>query len=53
MKTFKDCRAEYKRCLKNARRDYFLEFLEPKLDENSRVKALDFGTVPVIGTLQL
>ena len=27
---------EYRRLLKNARRDYYLEFLDPKLDENSK-----------------
>ena len=36
MTSFKKCRAEYKQCLKNAQQDYFLEFLEPKLDQNGK-----------------
>ena len=32
---FKACRADYKRTLKSAQRDYYLNFLDPRLDENS------------------
>ena len=33
---FKVCRNEFKRLLKNARKDYFIEFLDPRLDKNSK-----------------
>ena len=33
---FKSSRGEYKKLLRNARRDYYLDFLDPKLDENSK-----------------
>ena len=36
MSSFKTCRAEYKKCLREAQRDYFLDFLEPKLDTNGK-----------------
>ena len=34
LKAFKLCRNEFKRLLKNARKDYFVEFLDPRLDNN-------------------
>ena len=36
IKAFKLYRSEYKRILKNAQRDYYLDFLEPKLDQNGK-----------------
>ena len=33
---FKKCRSEFKKCLKNAQQEYYLDFLEPKLDTNSK-----------------
>ena len=36
IKAFKQCRGEYNRLLKNARRDYYQDFLDPRLDENSK-----------------
>ena len=33
---FKKCRAEFKKCLKNAQQEYYLDFLEPKLDTNGK-----------------
>ena len=36
IKAFKSCRIEHKKLLKTARNDYYLEFLEPKLDTNSK-----------------
>ena len=36
IRAFKACRIEHKRLLKQARNDYYLEFLEPKLDENGK-----------------
>ena len=33
---FKACRAEYRKLLKNARQDYYIDFLEPKIDKHSR-----------------
>ena len=36
IKAFKLCRSEYKRLLKKARKDYYLDFLDPKLDDNSK-----------------
>ena len=36
MKAFKLCRSEYKQILKNAQCEYYLYFLEPKLDQNGK-----------------
>ena len=33
---FKACRAEYRKLLKKARQDYYIDFLEPKIDKHSR-----------------
>ena len=35
-KAFKIARADYNRILKNARKEYYTEFLDPKLDDNSK-----------------
>ena len=36
IQAFKSCRNEHKRLLKSSRQEYYLEFLEPKLDQNSK-----------------
>ena len=36
IQAFKQCRSEYKKILKNAQREYYLDFLEPRLDENGK-----------------
>ena len=35
-KAFKECRANYKRILKCAQRDYYLNFLSTKIDDNGK-----------------
>ena len=36
IKAFKSCRIEHRKLLKSAQNDYYLDFLEPKLDNNSK-----------------
>ena len=36
MTAFKKCRGEYSQCLRNAQRQYYNDFLEPKIDENAK-----------------
>ena len=36
MTAFKKCRGQYSQCLRNAQRQYYNDFLEPKIDENAK-----------------
>ena len=36
MTAFKKCRGEYSQCLRKAQRQYYNDFLEPKIDENAK-----------------
>ena len=36
LKAFKICRAEYNKVLRNARKEYYLDFLDPILDQNGK-----------------
>ena len=36
IRAFKKCRSEYNKLLKNAQREYYLDFLEPRLDQNGK-----------------
>ena len=36
IEAFRNCRTDFNRTLKKARREYLLDFLEPRIDENSK-----------------